>query len=387
MHLRYRPLSTNLTSFDNLKQNSARRGIHYTLDRLNHCLMALNNPHHSLPPTIHIAGTNGKGSVAHYLTKAFTEASFNVLTYTSPHILSYLERFQINGTSISMQQFDYLFDAAIAADTAHALSEYELLTIMAFIEASQQSYDILILETGLGGRLDATNVIPNSVAIITDIGMDHMDILGPDIASISHEKAGIIKPNSCVITHSDLHPDAQRVIETTAKNNSSSLYFTAPKQRLNDRNKALARRACELFTHPKKPSKTTLYNTIQMTSPPFGRLSACMYQGNTCWLDVGHNKAAAQRILNELSPSHWIIGMQAKKQPTHMIDWLLNQHQSVSFCGFDPLVGQSFQALPQHIQSLVSEWTIGDVILPNTLFFGSFYFVEALIKSPYTKRV
>ena len=241
-----------------LQKKIARRGINYDLTRLNEALSILNQPHQQLPLTVHIAGTNGKGSVAHYIHQAMIANGKTSLMVTSPHIQSYRERFIINGEMISESLFSDLFHQVNIADQSDDLSEYEVLTLMAFLLAKNTQSDILILETGLGGRLDATNVIQHSISVITDIGMDHMDILGASIEDIAAEKAGIIKPKSTVITHSDHTESVFRIINDQATDQQATLISpNAISSNFHERNKALAICACEQVFKLKSHSKTS----------------------------------------------------------------------------------------------------------------------------------
>ncbi len=172
----------------------ARRGIHYSLDRLTAPLEKLGNPQLRLPPCIHVAGTNGKGSTTAMIQSALTQLGYQVGTYTSPHILSYCERISWNSTPIDEAGFSTLFDQVWPVATAHDLSEFETLTIMGLLYFTDRQPDFVVIETGLGGRLDATNVISPAASVITPIGLDHQDILGSTLTDIAKEKAGIIKP-------------------------------------------------------------------------------------------------------------------------------------------------------------------------------------------------
>ena len=362
-------------ALDMLKKRVARRGINYSLERLNHALTAMGSPHINLPPTIHVAGTNGKGSVAHYLTQALVKQKKSVITYTSPHIQCYTERFLFNGAPISKDLFAQLIEKVTLADPHHTLSEYELLTLMAFSFAQQLTPDILILETGLGGRLDATNVIPTSMAIITDIGLDHTQILGPTLSHIANEKAGIIKPNAQVITHMDHDPSVLEIIKTHAKTNSATLHWTTPKPNFHNRNKALAAIALNHILDI-DDGDTLLSNT----PPPFGRLSPSAYHGRACFMDVGHNLNAAKAIQSMLpAASEWIIGMNREKDSLDVLQFLIEQSQVVRLCEFDSAICTQHQDLPMPIRQQVDLWEFNDEILENALFFGSFYFIEKLL--------
>ncbi len=358
-----------------LQLKVARRGINYSLDRLMPALHTLMDPHLNLPTTIHIAGTNGKGSVAHYMTQILCQQNAAVLTYTSPHIQCYTERFLINGTPISKQLFSQVFADVAIADQTNDLSEYEMLTLMAFQLANIQPVDYLILETGLGGRLDATNVVPNSMAIITDIGLDHQALLGSTLDQIAKEKAGIIKPDAHVITHLDHSEDVLNVIKQSAKQNNATIHWTIPRFNYHERNKTLASVALnELLQN------TNFEQALSDLSPPFGRLSATLYHHTPCQMDVGHNSHAVQAILGmSPRPSQWIIGMNREKDYLSVIQHLIDHNQTIFICEFDSTIAVRRDDLPTNFLPHVHSWTLGDNIVKNTLFFGSFYFIDALL--------
>ncbi len=145
--------------------------------------------------TIHIAGTNGKGSTAHLLASVFIKAGYKTGLYTSPHLFDFAERIRINGTKITHER---VVDFVERFESMHAdvdPSFFELTTMMAFDYFARENVDIAIIEVGLGGRLDATNIIRPELSIVTNISLDHTGILGSTTAAIAHEKAGIFKKN------------------------------------------------------------------------------------------------------------------------------------------------------------------------------------------------
>lgn len=166
-------------------------------------LEALGNPHQKLPPTIHIAGTNGKGSTLAMLKSIFMKAGYRVHSYTSPHLLEFNERIKIADESITDSHlYDVLERVRVVAEKSDLNPTFfEGVTAAAFLAFSESDADILLLETGLGGRLDCTNVIANPIAtIITPISYDHMEYLGNNLLQIASEKAGIIKSRTpCII--------------------------------------------------------------------------------------------------------------------------------------------------------------------------------------------
>ena len=170
---------------------------------------------------IHVAGTNGKGSTCAYMNSVLTEAGYKVGMFTSPHLVSVRERMRINNSLISEQEFVKVYVKLVEKlekyENQYLPTFYEFLFFMAMLYFEEQNADIIILETGLGGRLDATNVIDApKVAVITEIGKDHMEYLGDTFEKIAEEKAGIIKSGSSVV-YSRNRQETARVIERKAK--------------------------------------------------------------------------------------------------------------------------------------------------------------------------
>lgn len=158
----------------------------------------LGNPHTKFK-SVHIAGTNGKGSVSHMLASILQSAGYKTGLYTSPHLKDFRERIKINGKMIS-QQFIIDFTEKMKPLIAEIEpSFFELTVAMAFTYFGQEDVDIAIVETGLGGRLDSTNIITPELSVITNIGMDHMNLLGNTLEKIAEEKAGIIKKGIPVV--------------------------------------------------------------------------------------------------------------------------------------------------------------------------------------------
>lgn len=175
------------------------------LERVSQILDFFGNPQDNLK-VIHVAGTNGKGSTCAMLASILAEAGYKTGLYTSPHLVEYTERVKINGKDITQEEFARLILSIInlCEEKNIPATEFEFLTVAVFVYLNEQKTDFVILETGLGGRLDATNIIKNPlVSIITSIDIDHTDRLGKDINAIAYEKAGIIKENSTIITLKD----------------------------------------------------------------------------------------------------------------------------------------------------------------------------------------
>jgi dihydrofolate synthase/folylpolyglutamate synthase len=177
--------------------------INLGLDRVYELLRRLDNPHLKLPPTIHVAGTNGKGSVIAFLNAILVAAGYDVHCYISPHLVDFNERIIIAGKQISDQYLNEVLNECKKAALQKpeiAITFFEGTTVAAFLAFSRIKADILLLETGMGGRLDATNCLPEVLAsIITPISIDHQEFLGKTLKKIAYEKAGIIKNNCPVI--------------------------------------------------------------------------------------------------------------------------------------------------------------------------------------------
>lgn len=183
----------------------------------------LNNPHTKFK-SIHIAGTNGKGSVSHMLAAVFQAAGYKTGLYTSPHLVDFRERIRIDGEPVSK---DWVVD--FVAKHKDAIEEiepsfFEITVAMAFDAFAHAEVDIAIIETGMGGRLDSTNVVTPLLSIITNIGYDHMDFLGNTLGEIAGEKAGIIKQGVPVVI-GEQHPETERVFFENSVHKQSVLYF------------------------------------------------------------------------------------------------------------------------------------------------------------------
>lgn len=195
------------------------------LSRTQALLAALDNPERTLK-FIHIAGTNGKGSTAACIASCLQAAGYRVGLYTSPFLNRFNERLQINGASISNADLEALIDEIRPAAEAMADSptEFELITALGFLYFAQQHCDIVVLEVGLGGTLDSTNVIgPPEAAVITALGLDHMEVLGNSMAEIAAAKAGIIKQGCPVISYGGV-PEADTVIAAACRREHVPLY-------------------------------------------------------------------------------------------------------------------------------------------------------------------
>lgn len=180
-------------------------GPKYDLVRMENAVKMLKHPETKYP-TIHVAGTNGKGSTVAFMSHILMAAQYKVGMYISPYIIQFNERFMIDHTPISDADLLRLINAVARFNETYQkahqehLSFFELTTLLAFIYFAEQNVDVAVIEVGIGGRLDATNVIQPDVTIITSIGFDHMDILGATLPEIAGEKLGIVKPGIPLVT-------------------------------------------------------------------------------------------------------------------------------------------------------------------------------------------
>ena len=171
------------------------RAIDLSLDRIKHLMHVLGDPHAALPPVIHVAGTNGKGSTVATLRACFEAAGYRVHAYTSPHLVRFNERIRLAGQLVEEQALIDLLEEIERRNDGTPITFFEVTTAAAFLAFARVPADVVLLETGLGGRLDATNIVDHPAAtVITPVAMDHMNWFGNDIRLIAAEKAGILKP-------------------------------------------------------------------------------------------------------------------------------------------------------------------------------------------------
>lgn len=187
-----------------------------SLDRIERLLTALGNPQDRLPPVIHVAGTNGKGSTVATLRACLEAAGYHVHAYTSPHLVRFNERIRVAGNLIDDEALIALLDDCERANAGQLITFFEVATCAAFLAFTRTPADVTLLEVGLGGRLDTTNVVRRpAVTAITPVSLDHQAFLGPTIAAIAAEKAGILKPGVPAIIGPQTD-EAEQVIEARA---------------------------------------------------------------------------------------------------------------------------------------------------------------------------
>jgi len=204
-------------------QKMGGRAFKPGLANIKELLLALGNPERSFP-CIHIAGTNGKGSTSHMIAAVLQASGLKVGLYTSPHYVDFRERVKINGQLISPQNVLDFVNQHYALMQSIQPSYFELTVALAFHHFQYYAVDVAVIETGLGGLLDSTNVIDPLLSVITNIGYDHQDVLGETLPEIAVQKAGIIKWKKPVVIGAT-HPETEDVFLATVEKEKASIYF------------------------------------------------------------------------------------------------------------------------------------------------------------------
>ncbi|GIZ15140.1 bifunctional folylpolyglutamate synthase/dihydrofolate synthase [Capnocytophaga catalasegens] len=204
-------------------QSKGISALKHKLDNIQLFCQVLKNPQQNFP-SIHIGGTNGKGSSSHAIASILQEAGYNVGLYTSPHLKDFRERIKINGKEVSQEFVVQFIEQNRSFLEDNQLSFFEMTVAMAFSYFSEQRVDIAVIEVGLGGRFDSTNIIKPEVSLITNIDKDHTDILGETLEKIAYEKAGIIKENTPIII-SEYNPITAAVFQKEAMLKQANIQF------------------------------------------------------------------------------------------------------------------------------------------------------------------
>ena len=331
-----------------------RFGLRLSLERIETLLNSLNNPQQQVP-IIHVAGTNGKGSVCAYLSSILSAAGYKVGRYTSPHLVDWTERICINQKPIStsdleaiLKQIQQAIDPNIESPTL-----FEVITAAAWLYFAKNQVDIAIIEVGLGGRLDATNVCSDPlVTIITSISREHWQRLGDTIAKIAYEKAGILK-SGCPAVIGNLPPEAKKVALDRALKLNCPIVETADKSSYCDRN-SLKRAKYEDIEYPlpllggvqlnnsacaiaaikilQEKGWNISRNAIEtgMSQTKWlGRLQWTTWGDRPILIDGAHNTAAASCLRHYVDtldkPVNWVIGMLSTKDHAGILQNLLRK--------------------------------------------------------------
>ncbi|QDH16798.1 bifunctional folylpolyglutamate synthase/dihydrofolate synthase [Swingsia samuiensis] len=338
--------------------------IDLSLGRLEQLLEKLGNPHHKLPPVIHVAGTNGKGSTCANLRAIVEAAGLRAHVMTSPHLVSVTERFRLAGTLVTEDVLVETFEEIERVNAGAPITVFEVLTAAGFLLFSRVPADVVILEVGLGGRFDATNVISKPVAcVITPVSLDHQAFLGDSVAAIAGEKAGIIKSHVPVIIGQQ-QPEALEVIRARAKELDAPVYalgdafqvyregeelhykdskgaLVLPLPRLEGEHQASnsgVAIAALRMSGLKLPDQA--YAGIAQTVWPArlqrlnGHLAEILPSGWELYLDGGHNPNAGEmlgRVLDQWDdkPTYVIAGVKQSKDIRGFLEPLLERAESV----------------------------------------------------------
>ncbi|SDG30510.1 dihydrofolate synthase / folylpolyglutamate synthase [Limimonas halophila] len=334
--------------------------IDLSLKRVHTLLARLGHPERALPPVIHVAGTNGKGSLIAFLRAMLSAAGYRVHVATSPHLVWFHERIQLAGQPIGEPDLLALLEEAERANGGEPITFFEITTCAAFLAFARTPADVLLLETGLGGRLDATNVIERpELTAITPIGLDHMDFLGGDLATIAGEKAGIMKPGvPCVAAPQpdeaaavlraraeavgapldlggrDWHaePASDGTAFTHTGRDGSARRYPAPRllgpyQLDNAAHAVACTDRLDRYTLPDAAIREGLASATwpgRMQRLTEGALAERLPENWELWLDGGHNPAAGRALAAALdrwrtgepeTPIHVVVGMITSKDP------------------------------------------------------------------------
>ncbi|MCC3405510.1 MAG: bifunctional folylpolyglutamate synthase/dihydrofolate synthase [Microcoleus sp. PH2017_10_PVI_O_A] len=342
-------------------------GVHLGLERIHQLLEKLDNPHKQVP-IIHVAGTNGKGSVCAYLSSVLAAAGYRVGRYTSPHLIDWTERICINQKPISPTALQDCLEKVVRAAEGNTEipTQFEIITAAAWLYFAEQKADIAVIETGLGGRLDATNVCKNPlVSVITSISLEHWQILGPTVADIAGEKAGIIK-SKCPVVVGELPESARLVVEKRIQELGCPAVWVKPALDLGDgfveyhpnpeigvnsslsavkiryklpllgqvqlMNSAIALATIHTLQNLGwQISQSAIANGIAQTQWP-GRLQQTTWNNRNILIDGAHNPAAAialreyvDNLTASPSPINWVIGILATKDCDDILQALLKK--------------------------------------------------------------
>jgi dihydrofolate synthase/folylpolyglutamate synthase len=357
-----------------LLQQFARFGINLGLEASKQLLATLNNPQ-DRTPIIHVAGSNGKGSVCAYISSILTAAGYRTGRYTSPHLVSWTERICINDQPIDRQAlWDILQQVKAAIDPDQpSPTQFEVFTAAMWLYFAQQQVDVAVIEVGLGGRLDATNVTTESlVSVITSISLEHTERLGDTLAKIAYEKAGILK-DGCPVIIGQLPEEALAIVSRTAFERFCPTTYPTPAQDLGNgwcvfagietqefgdssvmyvmqevqyqlplegeiqrHNSALAIAAIQrLHEQGWAVSHEAIAQGIAATKWP-GRLQWYAWQGYRILIDGAHNADSAKILSayvagHSRQARHWVIGMLASKNHEPVLQYLLQPGDAVYF--------------------------------------------------------
>lgn len=337
--------------------------IDLTLDRMGRCLAAVGDPHLDLPPVIHVAGTNGKGSTQAMIRAGLEAEGQTVHAYTSPHLARFHERIRVAGDLISEADLTAILDEVYVANGGETITYFEITTVAAFLAFARTRADWTLLEVGLGGRHDATNVVEDPrLTIITTVDLDHQQFLGETVGDIAYQKAGIVKRGVPVIVGPQ-HDEALEVIEAeAAKFGAPVIAYGQHWHASEERGRLIYQDETGLLDLPlpnlrgphqvgnagmaiaalrhlgfgdkaANAAVTDAYWPARMQRLKTGPLVEAAPEAEL-WLDGGHNPAAGAALAETLSrmprrPTHMICGMLSTKDVTGYLRPLADQALSL----------------------------------------------------------
>lgn len=376
---------------DSILKPFQRFGVHLGLDRIRQLLANLDNPHERVP-IIHVAGTNGKGSVCAYLSSVLTCAGYRVGRYTSPHLVDWNERICLNEQPISTELLQSLLlevQNAIAPGY-ETPTQFEVFTAAAWLYFAQSKVDIAVIEVGLGGRLDATNVVENPlVSVITSISREHWQQLGPTLADIAKEKAGILKPG-CPAVVGHLPIEAEAVVKARLEELYCPAVWIEPAKELKTTqsqrwasyqgieyplplcgemqlsNSAIAIAALQVLQQKGWQITPDAIAEGMAKTRWLGRLQWTNWQGRKLLVDGAHNPAAAQYLRQyvdslKAKSATWVMGMLSTKDHADVFRALLKDGDSLHLVPVPDHSSADPQALATLAQNICPKLSICNV--------------------------
>ena len=314
-----------LPMYQNVGESAYKKDLSNIILICNH----LNNPQNNFK-SIHVGGTNGKGSCSHMLSSILQEAGYNVGLYTSPHLIDFRERVRINGEMISKDSVSKFMHLNFDFFESNNLSFFEMTVGLAFDYFSKNKVDIAIIEVGMGGRLDSTNIINPLLSVITNISLDHTKFLGTNITDIAQEKAGIIKENIPVVI-GETQNETKRIFIDTAKSKSSEIVFADQfdyenfdcdlKGNCQKKNIKTVLKSVEIIQNTTfKISRQHIKKGLESIFKNTGLMGRWQIISNnpTIICDTAHNEAALHEVISQLISLdyldlHFIIGFSNDK--------------------------------------------------------------------------
>lgn len=394
----------------------------------------LNHPHQQFK-TIHVAGTNGKGSVSHFLASIFQAAGYKTGLYTSPHLVDFRERIRVNGHKIPEEAVVQFLEDHSSFIQHIKPSFFEMTVALAFDFFRKEAVEIAIIEVGMGGRLDSTNIISPELSIITNISLDHTQFLGVSLEEIAAEKAGIIKPHTPVVI-GEYHPQTAKVFLEKAKHVQSTIQFASEtwkthliktsifsyQYQIQGENGKMMEGVSELGGSYQEKNLSTVFLAFNLLKTKFNLKSEHFIEGiqyvkrNTGFMgrweiiqdspivlcDTGHNEAGIQAVLAQINTLsfenlHIIFGMVNDKDVSHILNLLpdkakyyfvrasvprsLNSYELAAFARTAGLQGSSYETVMEGYNAAFQHAKPNDLI-----YIGGSTFVVADFLSDYLKE-